>query len=123
MAPEERDPALLWDMRLAAEQIADLILATNEADFPDLQVERFAVERLVLVLGEAAARVSQTYRSQHSEVPWRQLQEARNLVAHNYGRKTAVSIYRKCRETMVPLSLLLGTLVSRPPQGEENRSL
>lgn len=123
MAPEERDPALLWDMRLAADQIADLILATDEGSFPDLQVERFAVERLILVLGEAAARVSQAYRLQHREVPWRQLQEARNLVAHNYGRKTAVSIYQKCRETVVPLSILLGTLVLRPPQDEENRSL
>jgi len=35
MAPEEKDPAFLWDMR--------------EAEFPAAETVRFAVERLVLV--------------------------------------------------------------------------
>lgn len=123
MAPEERDPAFLWDMREAARQIAELILETDENSFPDAKLQRFAVERLVLVLGEAAARVSQAYRLQHPELPWAIMQQARNHVAHTYGKKGAASLYRMCRETLVPLSVQLGALVPRPPQDELGREL
>jgi uncharacterized protein with HEPN domain len=106
-------------MRKAAEDIAGYILATSEAEFPDLKTERFAVERLVLVLGEAAARVSQAYQLQHPEIPWRALQKARNTVAHNYGRRMAPEIYRQCRSELVPLA----NLVLKPSAGEEERAL
>jgi uncharacterized protein with HEPN domain len=81
------------------------------------------VERLVLVLGEAAARVSDTYRLQHPELPWVSMQQARNHVAHTYGKKGAGSLYRLCREKIVPLSIQLGSLIPRPPQDDEGREL
>jgi uncharacterized protein with HEPN domain len=61
MPPEEKDPAFLWDMREASRKLADLVLQTSEVEFPAAETVRFAVERLVLVLGEAAARVSEPY--------------------------------------------------------------
>lgn len=123
MPPEEKDPAVLWDMWEAARQISKLILETDEAIFPDARLVRFSVERLVLLLGEAAARVSSTYRSQHPELPWAAMQQARNQVAHTDGKKGAGQLYRLCREKIVPLSALLGALVPRPPQDETAREL
>lgn len=123
MPPEEKDPAFLWDMREAARKLADLVLQTNEAEFPAAETLRFAVERLVLVLGEAAARVSEPYRLQHPEIPWTSLQKVRNLVAHTYGKKAAAEIYRNCRQQLVPLSLVLASLVTSPPRDDEHRSL
>ena len=69
-------------MREADRKLADLVLQTSEVEFPAAEKVRFAVERLVLVLGEAAARVSEPYRLQHPEIPWSRLQRVRNLVAH-----------------------------------------
>lgn len=123
MPPEERDPAFLWDMREAARKLADLVLQTSEAEFPAAETLRFAVERLVLVLGEAAARVSETYRLQHPEIPWSRLQKMRNLVAHTYGKKGARELYRACREHLVPLSIRLESMVVAPPQDEQDRAL
>ena len=123
MPPEEKDPAFLWDMREAARKLADLILQTSEAEFPAAETLRFAVERLVLILGEAAARVSESYRLQHPEVPWTRLQRLRNLVAHTYGRKGAADLYRSCREYLVPLSILLESLVTAPPPDDQSRAL
>ena len=123
MPPEERDPAFLWDMREAAREIAELIAQTDEGSFPEAKLVRFSVERLILVLGEAAARVSDSYRLQHPELPWTTMQQARNLVAHTYGKKVAGSLYRLCREKVLPLSIQLGALVPRPPKDDEGRSL
>ena len=123
MPPEEQDPAFLWDMRQAAEEIAELILQTDESRFPEEKLVRFAVERLVLILGESADRVTDTYRGEHPEIPWRDLQRLRNLVAHNYGMKMAPELYRQCRQKLVPVSITLGGLVPKPPPGEETRKL
>ena len=123
MPPEEKDRAYLWDMREAARKPADLVLQTSEAEFPAAETLRFAVERLVLVLGEAAARVSDTYRSQHPEIPWSRLQRMRNIVAHTYGKKAAGELYRSCRQHLVPLSILLESLVTAPPPDDEDRAL
>ena len=123
MPPEEKDPAFLWDMREAARKVADLVLQTSEVEFPAAETVRFAVERLVLVLGEAAARVSESYRLQHPEILWTRVQRMRNLVAHTYGRKTAGEIYRLCRQQIVPLSIVLESLVTAPPRDEEDRAL
>ena len=123
MPPEEKDPAFLWDMREASRKLADLVLQTSEAEFPAAETVRFAVEPLVLVLGEAAARVSEPYRLQHPEIPWSRLQRMRNLVAHTYGRKAAGELYRSCRQQLVPLSIVLESLVTAPPRDEEDRAL
>jgi hypothetical protein len=51
------------------------------------------------------------------------MQNARNMVAHTYGKKMAGELYRLCRNRIVPLSIQLEALVPRPPKDEEGRSL
>jgi uncharacterized protein with HEPN domain len=58
MLPEERDAALLWDMRLAACEIVEMIEGIKYEEFVSSKVVRYAVERQILVIGEAAKGVS-----------------------------------------------------------------
>lgn len=46
---------------------------------------RGAVERHVEIIGEAANRVSQTFREAHPEIPWREIIDQRHVLAHEYG--------------------------------------
>ena len=85
MLPEERDAALLWDMREAACEIIEMVKGMKYEEFVSTKVVRYAVERQILVIGEAAKRISATFRDTHSEIPWSSIVAQRNILAHEYG--------------------------------------
>jgi uncharacterized protein with HEPN domain len=43
------------------------------------------VERNLEIIGEAARRISESFRAQHPEIPWRQIVGLRNILSHDYG--------------------------------------
>ncbi len=49
------------------------------------KVLRYAIERQLLVIGEAAVHISPQFRKNHSEINWARLIELRNVLAHEYG--------------------------------------
>ena len=46
---------------------------------------RYAVERQLMVIGEAANHVTEAFQDEHPEIPWRQIVGQRNVLAHEYG--------------------------------------
>ena len=85
MKPDDRDAAYLWDMRDRARAVREF---TTDIDFDQYMNDRkvqMAVERAVEVIGEAARKVSETYRQAHPEIPWRGIIAQRNVLAHEYG--------------------------------------
>lgn len=115
MRPENDDLAFLWDMREAAGDISKTVLELAADEFVGSKFTRLAVERLAIILGEAAAKVSEPYRLGHPEVDWRRIQRLRNSLAHEYGSRLALGFYRTCREFVVPLSRQLDGLCPQPP--------
>jgi uncharacterized protein with HEPN domain len=69
MRPEERDAAFLWDMRDAAREVLEFTRGITYARFTLDRVLRYAVERQILVIGEAARRVSPAFKEAHPEIP------------------------------------------------------
>ena len=63
MQPEDRDIAFLWDIFEAAKDIHDFVRKMTLKDFSSDKRTRYAVERQLLVIGEAAKRVSESYLS------------------------------------------------------------
>ena len=60
MRPEDR--AYLWDMREAVTDIASVVTTLDALEFEEARLVRFGVERLVIILGESAACVSEDCR-------------------------------------------------------------
>ena len=85
MRPKNRELAYLWDMREAAREIAEITKGVKFAQFEKDKTLRYAVERLLLVIGEAAKHVSPQFRNSHREVAWPYLIDIRNVMAHEYG--------------------------------------
>jgi uncharacterized protein with HEPN domain len=85
MRPEERDLSYLWDMRQATKEIVEFMLDIPYTLFEQDKKLRYAVERQLLVIGEAAANVSHEFQELHSEIPWVQIIGQRNVLAHEYG--------------------------------------
>jgi len=71
--PEDRDTALLWDMREACRAVTEFTAGVKYSRFERDKMLRSAVERQFLILGEAARQVSEGFRERHPDVPWRGL--------------------------------------------------
>ena len=85
MRPEERDLAYLWDMREEARQIAAFLKGIPYAKFVQNKMVRYAVERSLMIIGEAANHVSDEFQDAHPEIAWRQIIGQRNVLAYEYG--------------------------------------
>jgi uncharacterized protein with HEPN domain len=116
MQPEERDAALLWDMREAASEITLFIKDVGYEEFESNKVIRYAVERQILVIGEAAGRVSSTFRDTHPEISWVSIIAQRNILSHEYGEILVERIWRVASEHIPELIKLLDPLIPQPPE-------
>lgn len=85
MLPEERDRALVLDIISAAEDILDFVSECDYEAFSENKILRFAVERQLMVIGEAARGMSDSFRANLPEIPWKAVIGLRNIIAHDYG--------------------------------------
>ena len=85
MLPETRDASYLWDMLDAARAVRDFVSGRSYKDYRQDRMLRGAVERHIEIIGEAAGRVSKTFRDAHPEVPWQRIIAQRNVLVHEYG--------------------------------------
>ena len=93
MPPSERDLSYLWDMRKYALEITEIIKGVPHAKFVEDKTIRYAIERLLLIIGEAANHVSGEFQEQHSNIEWAQIIGLRNVLAHEYGEIKMDKIY------------------------------
>lgn len=85
MKPDARDAAYLWDMLEHARAVTDFVSGKSYRDYLNDRMFRGAVERYIEVIGEAARKVSQPFKSAHPQVPWKGIVAQRNVLAHEYG--------------------------------------
>ena len=93
MPPNERDISYLWDMRKYALEIKEIIKGVPHTKFIENKTIRYAIERLLLIIGEAANHVSREFQEQHSNIEWAQIIGLRNILAHEYGEVKIDKIY------------------------------
>lgn len=71
MPHEREDASLLWDMLEAARKIRQFVVGKTFHEYSQDEVLQAAVERKLEIIGEAARSVSDQYRREHPEIPWR----------------------------------------------------
>ena len=79
-----RDSATLLDMLRAARFAVEFREGMNKRAFLDDPKTLSAVLHQLLVLGEAGKRLSQEFRAQHNEIPWRKIVGMRDKLIHEY---------------------------------------
>ena len=58
----------------------------NDFDLYDNDpIFRNAISLCILQIGELVGILSDEYKAFHSEIPWKQIKQMRNIVAHRYG--------------------------------------
>ena len=61
----------IFDMLRAAEKVRRFVKGMKQEEFVADEVLRDAVERNAEIIGEAARKVSEAFKNQHPEIPWR----------------------------------------------------
>lgn len=74
----------LTDIVEAADSIARFLRGVDEAAFMQDELRQSAVLQKLIVIGEAAARLPNTFTSQHPEIPWSDIVAFRNIAVHEY---------------------------------------
>ena len=108
-----RDPASLLDMLGAARRALARLATADRSAFLADELMQDAVIRQLLVLGEAATRVSPEFRSRHREIPWRMIVGMRNWLIHAYDDVDLEIVWGTVRNDLPRLIATLEPLV--PP--------
>ncbi len=114
MAPEERDAALLFDLTTAAKEIGAFVSDIDFERFQSDKLVRYAVERQLIVIGEAARHLSESIRLLTPEVPWKAIVGLRNILAHEYGEILAERVWLVATRD---IPALIGALEPHLPEG------
>lgn len=80
-----RDPMVaVQQMRDHGKEAMELAQNRSRADLDLDRMLNLALVRLLEILGEAARRVPDDFRSRYPNVPWRQTTDLRNVLIHDY---------------------------------------
>ncbi len=113
-APTERDVLTIGQIVDACKSIERFCAGHTFDDFADDDMLSSAVERKIMIIGEAASpnakRLNDAFKDAYPEVPWRQLAGMRNVLAHQYDTvrlrimwETATNDIPTLRATLEPI--------------------
>jgi uncharacterized protein with HEPN domain len=86
MQPDERDAANLWSMVKWGEY---LIRKSGDITLDDLlqnEDYQLIVAKATELIGEAARKVSEAFRTAHPQIAWSKITGMRNILVHDYDR-------------------------------------
>ncbi len=84
MQPEPKDAAYLHDILQSAEKVQRYVRDKTFGDFQQDELLRDGVERNLEIIGEAARKVSEVFKQNHPDIPWRKMIAQRNVLVHEY---------------------------------------
>jgi uncharacterized protein with HEPN domain len=65
----------------------------------------------ITIIGEATKRLSQSFRQQHQEIPWRQMSGMRDVIVHDYDQLDFDVIWDVVENKLPELLNLIDSLV------------
>lgn len=117
MPLESRDAAYLWDIVDTSRSVREFTAGLTPHDYLVDRKLQLAVERALEIIGEAARRVSDSFKADHPEVPWRQIVAQRHVIAHEYGEIKQERLWLVATRDVPKLSEQLEALLPpRPPE-------
>lgn len=80
------DAATVLDIVLACRRLRRFVESVDEGRFQADEEKRWATVSQLLLIGEAARRLSDAFQAAHGDIPWPQITAMRNRLIHEYDR-------------------------------------
>jgi uncharacterized protein with HEPN domain len=98
-------------MLAAARDAVELTAGMDLTSFSQDKRTRLAIERLLLIVGEAAKAVSETTQLSEPQLPWKLMISQRNILAHDYGDYLIPKVYYAATRDLPRIIPLLAALL------------
>jgi len=110
----QRDLGNALDIVLACRDIEEFVSGFSKVDFFNSKLTQDAVIRNIAVIGEAAKRLSEEFRNQHSEIPWKSIAGMRDHLIHAYDQVDLERVWHVATEEAPALRRYLEPLLPPP---------
>jgi uncharacterized protein with HEPN domain len=107
--PPDRDYAA--DILAAARLVQSYAERVSQDEFNEDNMRQDAVVRQLLIIGEAAKRLSDDFKSRHANIPWRQMAGMRDILVHSYDHVDLDQVWRVATEELDALVAAIEPLV------------
>jgi len=105
--PLDRDRATLLDLAVASKRVLEFIGDQSFDSFSQDLKTQSAVVLQILILGEAAKRLSSEFRNLHPEIPWSDIMRMRDRLIHHYESMDPGEIWQAAIQDIPSLLLFL----------------
>ena len=112
----------LLDILEACEAVQRFVRRTDEKGFMADEVIQAAVLQKLIVIGEAAARLPESFTKPHPEIEWQDIVAFRNIAVHEYFAVDWQVVWVTATEDVPLLREKVNTLLSQlqeSPRGED----
>lgn len=87
----------------AIEKIETYICDVSYEQFLSNEMMVDAVVRQLEIIGEAATNLSDDFRRNHSEIPFRDIIDMRNVLIHDYAGVNTRVVWQTCKKNLLDL--------------------
>lgn len=108
--------------RTYLDYVQDILDAINEIQefledkiYPDFLKDRktfHAVVHCLEIIGEASKKTPVSIQKSHSEIPWKQMGDMRNLLIHGYFTIDSETIWETAKHDLPPVKIQIQKLIS-----------
>ena len=79
-----RDADRIAHLKQAIADAKESIAGITKEQFLQNKDKMAAAERYILIVGEASHMISADFKASHPEIPWQDMRDMRNIIAHEY---------------------------------------
>ena|SRR3989338_9604309 len=106
------DKARLLDI-LEAIQLLEKHLPSNKALHELDELKFMGVVRCLEIIGEACNHLSEELKKKYSDVPWRQIANMRNILAHQYFKVDTEKVEKAIKDNLPKLKSQIENILNK----------
>lgn len=104
----------LLHIRDSIHQIEEYVSGFTYEQFVEDKKTQDAVIRQLEVIGEATSNLQETFKKKNSDIPWREISDFRNVLAHEYWDVDLEIVWKAVHEDVSALKSALLPLITTP---------
>ena len=106
MREPQRDNGRLEDILTSSLLIKEQITQLSYEEFIGDRIRYFGFVKSVEIIGEAAYMLTPVFKSEHPEIPWKDIVKMRHVLVHGYSSILPEILWKTCKEE-IPLLIPL----------------
>lgn len=107
-----RDQQSIQDIWNAAQEILSFTAGMDQSSLAADRRTQAAVLYEIVVIGEAANRLSNDFRAMHQTISWKDIIGMRNILAHQYDKVDADEVWNVVHQDIPDLMVMIAPLLS-----------